>query len=235
MANFRQHISFGFICTGLLTAPLLAAGYITTSQASLLWLTGTLGSIIPDIDSDNAFALDIVFMSISLLLIYSVLNNFALNRSGLEIIGMVTGTFTLCLMLRLLFQRLTVHRGAVHSLLAAVFFGLVACVFTRYVNQVPATTAWLAGSFMTIGAISHLILDEIYSVDLMNVTIKRSFGSAFKVISLKHWPGNLLLLAGCAGLWYLAPPVQPFLDIFGQPRTYSQLLSAMMPGGFLSV
>ena len=82
MANFKQHLSFGFIGTGLLVAPLLAANYINTSQASLLWLSGSIGAIIPDIDSDNATALELLFMGICLLLIYTLVEHYGYNRKS---------------------------------------------------------------------------------------------------------------------------------------------------------
>ncbi|MFP3830603.1 hypothetical protein, partial [Pseudomonas sp. SIMBA_021] len=44
-----------------------------------------------------------------------------------------------------------------------------------------ATFAWLTGGCILLGGFIHLLLDEIYSVDLSNVEIKRSFGSALKV------------------------------------------------------
>ena len=68
MANFKQHLNFGFITTGAIVAPLIAGGYVNSSQGTLLWLCGAVGSFIPDIDSDNATALDIIFLLLSLLL-----------------------------------------------------------------------------------------------------------------------------------------------------------------------
>lgn len=46
---------------------------------------------------------------------------------------------------------------------------------------------------MGFGFVIHLLLDELSSVDLLNRRIKRSFGSALKIISLKYWRATLAL------------------------------------------
>lgn len=232
MANFKQHLNFGFITTGVCVAPLIAGGYVSSSHGTLLWLCGAVGSIIPDVDSDNAIALDIIFLILSILSIYTLIDNFAYNRSGLEIVAIVIAGFSLCFFLRLLFERLSVHRGVFHSLLAAAFFGLAACVFTYYINQVPSLVAWLAGSFMVLGTLVHLLLDEIYSVDFMNLTVKRSFGTAMKLTSFKHWKASIALIVPGAALWWYTPPAAPFISVFGQLQTYKELANAMVPAGW---
>lgn len=232
MANFKQHLSFGFIGTGILIAPLLSANYITTSEATLVWLCGSIGAIIPDIDSDNAIALDILFLGIALYITYSLLENFGFNRSGLEIVLMVIGAYGATTLIRLLFEKLSVHRGVFHSILASVFFGLATCVITWHINQISPFTAWLSGAFMTFGVLLHLLLDEIYSVDFMNVQMKKSFGSALKITSFRNLKASVLLLIGCVGLWYIAPTSAPFVRVFYQTGTYSQLWNHFIPKGW---
>jgi hypothetical protein len=196
-------------------------------------LCGAVGSIIPDVDSDNATALDIVFLILSILSIYTLLNNFAYSRSGIEIIAIVIAGFSLCFFLRMLFERLSVHRGAFHSLLAAAFFGLATCVFTYNINQVTPLVAWLSGSFMALGALVHLLLDEIYSVDFMNVRVKRSFGTALKLISFKHWKASLALIIPSIALWWYSPPSAPFIKVFGHLQTYKDIANSMLPANWL--
>ena len=57
-----------------------------------------------------------------------------------------------------------------------------------------AGVAWLAGGFMAIGYLTHLILDEIYSVDVMDTRLKASFGTALKLIDPRH-PGATAAMA----------------------------------------
>jgi len=232
MANFKQHLTLGAVGSGLLIAPLLGAQYITTSQASLLWVCGALGSVIPDVDSDNATALDIVFLMLSFIAIYVVLDFYAQNKSGVEIVGLVIASFVLSMLAKVIFQKVTVHRGSFHSILASVFFGLITCVFTWRINQVTPMVAWLAGAFMTIGALMHLLLDEIFSVDFMNAYIKRSFGSAFKLFDWRRWPASLGLLFACGGLAWIAPPIDTFTEVFVNTQTYQQLAHNLLPQGW---
>lgn len=231
MANFKQHLSFGVIVTAALTSPLLAAGYVTTTQASLLWLCGIIGSIIPDVDSDTAFAQDLLFTGLTVFTIFTVLENYGYNRSGLEILLLIFGSLGAIQGVRLLFKKLSVHRGVFHSILGACFFGLLTCVTTWFVHQVPPMVAWLAALFMFIGVLLHLILDEIFSVDFMNMEIKKSFGSALKVTNFRTWRASLGLLIPLIGLWWVAPPINGFMQILTQPETYHRMLDKFLPIG----
>jgi len=56
--------------------------------------------------------------------------------------------------------------------------------------------SWLSGLFIGFGFIVHLLLDEIYSVDLSNKRMKKSFGTALKLYSYKNMT-TTALMAGC--------------------------------------
>ena len=72
--------------------------------------------------------------------------------------------------------------------------------------------AWLAAGFMAIGYLTHLTLDEIYSVDVMDTRIKASFGTALKPVDFKH-PGHSAAMAIATVLVFLmTPPTGMFLD-----------------------
>ena len=68
-----------------------------------------------------------------------------------------------------------------HSVLAAVFSAVATAIIFNRVLGKPEGVAWLAGAFMFAGFITHLTLDEIYSVDVMDTRIKSSFGTALKL------------------------------------------------------
>ncbi|MGF1805972.1 hypothetical protein L4C31_12055, partial [Aliivibrio sifiae] len=57
----------------------------------------------------------------------------------------------------------------------------------------------------------HLLLDEIYSVDLANVRIKRSFGSALKLTDFSNLTLSSFFLIITAVLFWLAPPIESTL------------------------
>jgi len=74
-----------------------------------------------------------------------------------------------------------------------------------------ARFAWTLGSFCFIGYLTHLSLDEIYSVDLLNTTIKRSFGTALKPLSMKYKKESMAMALATLLLWHWAPPASPFV------------------------
>jgi hypothetical protein len=91
--------------------------------------------------------------------------------------------------------------------------------------------AWLCGTFVFLGFLTHLTLDELYSVDLRGVRVKRSFGSALSFGSF-HAPletGLLYLLTGA--LFYLAPPISSFLAFICDSRLHQLLIERLLPAG----
>ena len=103
-----------------------------------------------------------------------------------------------------LFKRATVHRGIFHSIPAILIYALALHLATfRY----PAEERLLVLAAAFAGALSHLILDEIYAVDLGGARLKKSFGTALSLwkpktplISALAWG---LVLALVIGPWAL--------------------------------
>jgi membrane-bound metal-dependent hydrolase YbcI (DUF457 family) len=105
------------------------------------------------------------------------------------------------------FARFTVHRGIWHSWLAVAFATLATVTISyRLLDQVPRA-AWVAGLMVGLGYFTHLCLDEIYSVDLFNTRVKRSFGTALKPFSLADPASSLAMAAAVGVLAWLAPPL----------------------------
>src|SRR5436305_14482406 len=84
--------------------------------------------------------------------------------------------------LSMLFKRLTVHRGMYHSIPAMLIAGLV--VYLGYHSDNRGLRLLLACGVM-IGFLSHLLLDELYSVDIHGVKVKlnKFAGTAVKFVS----------------------------------------------------
>jgi hypothetical protein len=100
-----------------------------------------------------------------------------------------------------LFRRYTVHRGMWHSIPAAASMGLLAFLITEHQNLL--LRSYWAGA-ATIGFLTHLVLDEFYSVDFRGVRLKKSFGTALKFWSdMGLWP-NVSTYAKLAVLAFLA-------------------------------
>ena len=81
-------------------------------------------------------------------------------------------------------KKLTVHRGMIHSLPAAIIAGQ----FMYLVSEGDTKARIVKALGLFAGFLSHLILDEVYSFDSMGkeFKIKKSFGTAIKMIDYKH-------------------------------------------------
>lgn len=206
MADFRTHIQVATVAGGLLAGTLVWAQQLTLAEGVLLWLAGTLGGILPDIDADSSRSIRIVFrlfgvLAALLALLYGR-ERLALTDTlvlGAAAYGLVR--YPLCWA----FARFTVHRGSLHSLLANGVFALATVVIGHRLFGLPPGFAWETGVFVFVGAFIHLLLDELYSIDLEGRRIKKSFGTALKLIEWRAPLANLLLLCLLAGGWWLAP------------------------------
>ncbi|CAG8999444.1 MAG: hypothetical protein CENE_01418 [Candidatus Celerinatantimonas neptuna] len=206
MADFKTHTIVAAGISGALTAGLLVHDQLSVQQALLYWGAGTLGGILPDIDSDHSKAIRLIFQLLSgIVAVITVIRfHHALNLWQLWSAGLIG--FLLCYYpIRHVFAHFTVHRGILHSLLANVLFSMIMIVVGFHLLGMSAIVAWGCGLFLFSGACIHLILDEIYSVDLGGIRLKSSFGSALKVT---QWNQPLLTIAfiiAIGGLYYLSP------------------------------
>src|SRR5262249_11147762 len=102
-----------------------------------------------------------------------------------------------------LFKRITVHRGMFHSVPAMVIAGLL--IYLGDHRADPRVRLFLAGGVM-LGFLSHLVLDEIYSVDLLGrkmIRLNRYAGTAVKFYS-PSWIATLTCYTLLASLAYVA-------------------------------
>ncbi len=222
MANFNTHLSGAAAVSGLLSSTFLLTGLFTPTQGMLLWGAGTLGGLLPDLDADNTPTLRGLFTALGVLGAFLCL--FSIKQQPLLVMwGIMLGVFlAIRVGLMSLFARLTEHRGAFHSLLAAITFGLGTVYLCLLLLPFTPDLAWATGIMVGCGYLTHLVLDECFAVDLSNLEVKRSFGSALKPLSLSSWWASLLFL-GFALYFAWATPLPPRLDsalkiLLDQPR-----------------
>ena len=120
------------------------------------------------------------------------------------------------------FRHFTHHRGIFHTIPMGVLFGLSVCISSYYLLHNTLELSWIYGSTLFIGFITHLIFDELYSVNLAGARLKKSFGSAFKFYCRKNIKGSLLLYIFMISLWYIMP--QPHISWRNLKCEYSQNL-----------
>lgn len=210
MANFRTHLIVAAAGGGAIAYGGLAYGLWEAREALTVVALVALGGILPDIDADRSRAIRLVFHLLAILAVI-----LAALRLGerLELGSLLLACGALYLGVRYLgaklFARFTVHRGLWHSLLAAAFCGLAATALSHQLFEQPDGLAWIHGLALTAGFVIHLALDELYSVDLTGMRLKRSFGTALKPFDWRS-PGNsLVMLLAAVSLFPWLPPSEP--------------------------
>ena len=208
MASFETHLTVATLGVGVLTTPLLASGMINTYEAVLLLSLGVIGGMLPDIDSDNSIPVKIAYKVISLIVPLIIVFKFSVKLALLKIIGLwIIFSLILYMIFTHGFLKMTVHRGIFHTIGMGVLAGELLALFFIDALHINHTLAIFSGVYLTIGYIIHLILDEVYSVDLHNSRLKRSFGTALKIYDKNNLSGSLIVNALAIGIFFLLPNI----------------------------
>jgi len=208
MANFQTHLNVGIFVSGGAVLALKGFDLVPPGQALVLFALGVAGSVLPDIDADISAPGRTFFGVLGAALAFGWTFPLVGHYRSLDLAVI---WFALFLAVRFLlfeaFARFTVHRGIWHSWLAVAFVTLMTVnIGHRLMEQAPRV-AWVAGLMVGVGYLTHLCLDEIYSVDLYNKRLRRSFGTALKPFSLSDPLSSLAMAAGVGLLAWLAPPI----------------------------
>ncbi len=230
MANYATHIAVGTVVSGALATLTVGADILGPESIMAVTLAGVAGSVMPDIDLRDSRASTILFSGIGVFASFCVLFLNADRYSIAELWILWLGSLILVRYgLSALFFRISVHRGVWHSLLAGLFWAGLTAILFHYVLGRHEGVAWLGGGFMFMGYVTHLILDEIYSVDFMGNRLKASFGTALKIWDSRY-PGNSLALAIATVLLLLvAPSPKPFFEAFSSPSLWTGLNDRLLP------
>ncbi len=186
MAGFRMHIGVSTACgvaAGVAAVKLLGH---PPETGFLVGVVTAVGGMLPDLDSDSGVPvreMSGLAAAVVPMLLYNRLRGMGLTHEG--VLAALVGAY---LLIRYgaatLFKYITVHRGMWHSIPAMLVSGL--CVYLAYdTADAEQSTRYLLAVGVMIGFASHLILDEIYSVDFngIRLKLKASAGSAFKFFS----------------------------------------------------
>ncbi len=227
MANFKTHLQVASVSSGLASSLFYSSGHLSAGEAFLCWVMGTLGGILPDIDSDNSHSLGILFGAFSII----ACGFTAVAWIDSWPLSWVWGACALVFLLiqfgvRQIFARFTVHRGIFHSVLAGFLFMFITAAGAAFLGA-SSTTSWFLALFLGFGYCVHLLLDEIFGVDFMNVTIKRSFGTAFKLFDYRNMTTSAIMTVAVIALFFLTPSYAEFISIVFDGDTYLTLVDGV--------
>ena len=177
MATFKKHISFGIIWAVLISAAAVLSGMLDILQAVIVFTLAVIGAGLPDIDSDTSRPVQILFGVIGVVCPVVMYKLFLGENATMEAVFISILFLYLFIqhVLSKIFLKYTHHRGIYHSIPAAVISGEL--IFLIFASSALTPRLFFAAA-VAGGYLSHLVLDEIYSVDLGGLKIKSSFGSA---------------------------------------------------------
>lgn len=197
MAGFGVHAAAGVSLSGLAATGTLLAGLASPTDMLIYLVAGSLGSLLPDLDADQSAPVQVSFTLASIALAFGVMFQFAHqfpSVAELATIWLLSYVLFRWLVFAL-FARITRHRGIIHSVPAGIWFGLLASAASYHLGGLAPLSAWLLGTFVTFGFLVHLLLDELFSINLFGFKTRRSLGSAFKFWS-RASPGASVACCG---------------------------------------
>jgi LexA-binding, inner membrane-associated putative hydrolase len=187
MAGFKTHVTV----SSLLGCGYAGVGYLHGMPPATAVLGGALcgfSGMLPDLDSDYGVPLRETMAFTAATVPMLLIHRFA--SLGLDHDQMVLLGVSLYLFIRFgvtnMIRKYTVHRGMFHSIPAGLTFAGVAFLLAGGDNV--DVRYFKAGGVM-IGFMSHLLLDEIYSVEWKGgrYRLKKSFGTAMKFWGDDAW------------------------------------------------
>lgn len=178
IANFRHHLLAGLgVGIGGALGGMAAAG-LSFAQAALTVILGAVAGILPDVDSDNSKSARILFsylgVLVPLVLYLRLSQSPRFTLDALLLVGL-GGYVLIRYGLAHVFFGLTTHRGTFHSIPAAVVCG--ECTFILF-RDLPALARLALALTCAAAYLTHLVLDELSSVNLEDRRIKASAGTA---------------------------------------------------------
>jgi LexA-binding, inner membrane-associated putative hydrolase len=208
MASYRGHLTFS-------SALGAAYGAWATFDWEMDWgpvLLGSgltaLGGLLPDLDSDSSVPFREVFGLAAAVTPLLLIHRIAHLGFSPEQTLVVTGGIYVFIRygLRAVFKKLTVHRGMFHSIPAMLIAGLT--IFLLY-HGAPENRLFLSAGVM-IGFLSHLVLDQLYGIDLMGGRLSAGSGGPLKFISAS-WSATMFTYFLLVVLGFLA-----YIDLSGK-------------------
>jgi hypothetical protein len=211
MANFNTHFTVAAGASAMVSATLLSMEVVSPEQAVIAFGLGTLGGLLPDVDSAHSTSIKVGFNVLSLLMTIMLI---FIKSSTYSLVEMFVVSVIVFVGIRYafleFFRKISKHRGMFHSVPVALIWGIVVASMGQWLFDLNSLVSWVYGFMITWGYLVHLVLDETYSVDLGNRRMKRSSGTAFKFGMFKTRNQQIqtaIIYVSIPLLFMIAPPV----------------------------
>ena len=202
MAGYREHISVsGLLGVGYGVAASIGFGFTPVQGALagvLVWVAGML----PDLDSDTGKPIREVFSLLAAVAPFMMMRHLlSWTRTPEEaLLGAVVIYGAIRYGAAAVLAKLSVHRGMFHSIPALLIAAEL--TFLAYKSDSLRVKVLMAAA-VGLGFLSHLVLDELYSVEWTGIRIRlnQAAGSALKLFGKSFLP-NVVTYALLAVLTY---------------------------------
>jgi len=189
MAGYREHISVsGLLGVGYGATATFALGF-TPVQGALAGILTWVAGMLPDLDSQTGKPVREIFSLVAAVAPLAMMGH--LLKWG----GNAEGAMLLAVLVyaairygaAFILGKLSVHRGMFHSIPALLIAAELA--YLGFKSDDMIVKLLMAGG-VAAGFLSHLILDEIYSVEwsVIRVRLNKAAGSAFKFVGKRFVP-----------------------------------------------
>jgi hypothetical protein len=188
MAGFKMHVTV----SSLLGCGYAGAGVVYGLPPDTAVLGGALcgfSGMLPDLDSDYGTPLreTMAFTAATIpMLLLHRFQSFGLRPDEMALLGITVYLF-MRFGITTLIRKYTVHRGMFHSIPAGLTFAGLAFLICGGTDNL--NIRYFKAGAVLAGFMSHLILDEIYSVEWRSGAwrLKKSAGTAFKLWGDDGW------------------------------------------------
>jgi membrane-bound metal-dependent hydrolase YbcI (DUF457 family) len=205
MGSFRQHIT----CSTVTGIALGGIGIVAGLPLPVCLVSAGLCSaagMLPDIDSDTSRSFqECIYLAAGLgaILLVQRLRHYQLDHDIILFAGAAM-FFFIRFGVGWFIKKMTAHRGMIHSIPMAILSGEI----TYLLATGTTTERLIKASALIAGFLSHLILDEVFSIDSTGrlfkpFRLKRSFGTALKFSDTKHKFSTLAIYAIAGLLGYM--------------------------------
>ncbi len=188
MGNYRQHITFASALGVLYSAAAFLMMGVHWFYGTVATLLATLGGLLPDLDSSSGVELKGFTGILGVLAAVAVWDSFGKVDPPpifeVHLWAMVLAFVLVRHGLRRVLSRLAKHRGISHSLPTCAAWGLATYLY--YPSPYHGLRVLMALA-VAVGFFSHLLLDEICSVDLKGARVNKAFGTAIKLWAPSAW------------------------------------------------
>jgi|HubBroStandDraft_2_1064218.scaffolds.fasta_scaffold14453_3 hypothetical protein len=205
MAGYKTHITV----SGALGFGYGAAGYVlggfSPVQAALAGTLTWFSGMLPDLDSDSGRPVREVFSLLAAFAPFAMMPHLLEWSHGNHETATLLSVIVY-VVIRYggagLLNRVSVHRGMFHSIPAMIIAGEIA--FLAFTSSMLGTRLLMSGG-VCLGFLSHLVLDEIYSVEWsgVHVRLNKFAGSAVKFVGKSAIP-NLITYSLLMVLTYVS-------------------------------